>query len=55
MAKKYGLTVNELKLFNGLKSDVIKIGQVLQLTKPTTHKVVSGDTLSVLVKNTARL
>lgn len=49
LAKKYGLTVSAIKAMNGLKSDVIKIGQVLQLTK-STHTVVSGDTLSGLAK-----
>lgn len=33
LAKKYGTTVNELKSINGLKSDLIKVGQVLKLVK----------------------
>lgn len=49
LAKKYGTTVKELKDINGLKSDLIKVGQVLDLIK-TEHKVVSGDTLSALAK-----
>lgn len=29
LAKKYGTTLNELKSINGLTSDLIKIGQIL--------------------------
>lgn len=49
LAKKYGLTVNELKEFNNLKTDTIKVGQVLKLAR-LTHTVVSGDTLYSLAK-----
>lgn len=52
LAKKYGLTVNELKSINNLTSDTIKVGQVLKLT-PFTHTVVSGDTLYSLAKKYA--
>lgn len=49
LAKKYGLTVNELKEFNNLKTDTIKVGQILKLAR-LTHTVVSGDTLYSLAK-----
>lgn len=49
LAKKYGLTVNELKSINNLTSDMIKVGQILKLTQ-FTHTVVSGDTLFSLAK-----
>lgn len=49
LAKKYGTTVNELKSINSLTSDLIQVGQILDLTK-NTHKVVSGDTLFSLAK-----
>lgn len=59
IAVKYKTTVAAIKSLNGLKSDVIQIGQVLKVAgkapaptpapKPaatTTYKVVSGNTLS---------
>ncbi|QIW79196.1 LysM peptidoglycan-binding domain-containing protein [Bacillus tequilensis] len=62
IAKQYGTTVSELKKLNGLKSDLIRIGQVLKLKGSTsstssssskvstssasTYKVKSGDSLS---------
>lgn len=49
LAKKYGSTVNELKAINGLTSDLIKVGQILDLVK-SSHTVVSGDTLFSLAK-----
>lgn len=49
LSKKYGLTVNELKEFNNLKTDTIKVGQVLKLAR-LIHTVVSGDTLYSLAK-----
>lgn len=33
LAKKYGTTVKELKDINGLKSDLIKVGQTLKLVR----------------------
>lgn len=60
--KKYGMTINELKKLNGLKSDLLRVGQVLKLKGSTsssssssskvsssstsTYKVKSGDSLS---------
>lgn len=49
LAKKYGLTVNELKAINNLQTDRINVGLVLDLV-PIVHKVVSGDTLYSLAK-----
>ncbi|MDO4907063.1 LysM peptidoglycan-binding domain-containing protein [Neisseria sp.] len=49
LAKKYGTTVAGLKSLNGLKSDLIKVGQVLKVSV-SAHTVVSGDTLSGLAK-----
>ncbi|MDZ5719623.1 LysM peptidoglycan-binding domain-containing protein [Bacillus inaquosorum] len=62
ISKKYGMTVSELKKLNGLKSDLLRIGQVLKLKGSTsssgsssskvsssstsTYKVKSGDSLS---------
>ena len=42
LAKKYGTTVNELKSLNGLKSDLIKVGQILKLP------VSKSETLSTI-------
>ncbi|MFD2215984.1 LysM peptidoglycan-binding domain-containing protein [Metabacillus endolithicus] len=49
IAKKYRLTTNELKLFNQLTSDTIKVGQVLNIPL-LKYDVKSGDSLSVLAK-----
>ena len=62
ISKKYGMTINELKKLNGLKSDLLRVGQVLKLRGSTsssssssskvsssstsTYKVKSGDSLS---------
>ena len=57
VAKKYGTTVRRLKKLNGLRSNVLRIGQKLRLRarnssgqakakKPRYHKVHRGDTLS---------
>jgi LysM repeat protein len=45
ISMKYDLSVAELKQLNGMKTDVIHVGDVLKVGKVTTHKVVSGDTL----------
>ena len=63
LAKNYSITISELKSINNLTSDIIKIGQVLNVpnggsTKPTpaapqengTYMVVSGDSLSLIAK-----
>jgi LysM repeat protein/murein endopeptidase len=61
IAKKHGCTLKQLKRSNRLKSDLIKVGQTLKLTKctgqegkgaptlkPVKHIVVKGDTLSAI-------
>ncbi|MDP6944615.1 MAG: LysM peptidoglycan-binding domain-containing protein, partial [Myxococcota bacterium] len=67
IARKTGCTVKQIKRANRLKSDLIKIGQILKLpskckgtarssegrTKPVVHIVVKGDTLSGLAKQYA--
>lgn len=55
IAARYGTTVDAIKQANHLRSNLIKIGQVLRIptgvpsdvtiTSETTHDVVSGDTL----------
>lgn len=51
IAKKYGITVQQLKDYNGLKNNIIKVDQTLIIPK-TTHVVVKGDTLfSIARKN----
>ncbi|MEC1405819.1 C40 family peptidase [Bacillus halotolerans] len=66
ISKKYGMTINELKKLNGLKSDLLRIGQVLKVkgsssssssssssvstSATSTYKVVSGDSLSKIAK-----
>ncbi len=62
IAKKYGITVAELKSWNGLQSNNLKIGQKLEIkssknfvnsrTEPSgkVHKVKSGENLSLIAK-----
>ncbi|SFC80710.1 LysM repeat-containing protein [Bacillus sp. OV322] len=54
IAKKYHTTSAELKKLNSLKSDVLKIGQVLKVPVQTapvkTYTVKKGDTLSAISK-----
>jgi N-acetylmuramoyl-L-alanine amidase len=45
LSRKYGVSVADLKKWNGLKSDVLSIGDVLKLSAIKTHKIVAGDTL----------
>lgn len=54
---KYGLSVSAIKSMNGLKSDMIYVGQVLRLvpkpvpvSKSVTYKVVAGDNLTKIGK-----
>ncbi|MDL4842679.1 C40 family peptidase [Aquibacillus rhizosphaerae] len=60
LAKKFNTTTERIKQVNGLHTDVIYIGQTLQIPTPTdatpvsqsqTHQVVSGDTLSGIAKS----
>ena len=43
IAKTYGTTASDLKLINGLQSDLILVGQKLRV--PIMYEVVAGDTL----------
>ncbi|MDO4283249.1 MAG: LysM peptidoglycan-binding domain-containing protein [Clostridia bacterium] len=46
IAKQYGTTVNEIKSLNGLTSDFLSIGQVLNIPMSSmTYTVKGGDTL----------
>ncbi|MCM3412131.1 LysM peptidoglycan-binding domain-containing protein [Metabacillus litoralis] len=49
IAKKYHLTTNEIKSFNQLTTDTIKVGQVLKIPL-LKYDVKSGDSLSGLAK-----
>jgi peptidoglycan endopeptidase LytE len=59
-SKSYGVSVNQIKLENGLKSDRIYIGQTLKINEKSngssapsssnTYKVVSGDSLWKVAK-----
>ena len=56
IANKYGLTVNELKQLNNLTSDILSIGQVLNISNSNTslpsntYTVKSGDSLYSIAK-----
>ena len=56
IANKYGLTVNELKQLNNLTSDILSIGQVLNISNSNTslpsntYIVKSGDSLYSIAK-----
>lgn len=48
LSKKFGVSVEELKTFNGLKTDIIRPGQTLKFSNEggLTYTVKQGDTLS---------
>ncbi len=58
IAKKYGLSVDELKRINGLNNNILSIGQILLINPSTTEEppmvstyiVQSGDTLYSIAK-----
>ena len=58
IAERYGITVDELKLANGLKSNNIQVGQRLKVPKTkesnndttTIHTVKSGESLSLIAE-----
>ena len=45
IARRHGLTVARLKELNGLRSDAIRPGQVLELSARRVHEVARGETL----------
>ncbi len=56
IANKYGFSVNELKELNNLTSNILSIGQVLNVSNSNssaanTYTVKSGDTLYSIAKN----
>ncbi len=48
IAKTYGVTVEQLKKYNSLKSDTIYVGQKLIISPDTKYVVKKGDTLSAI-------
>lgn len=54
IAKRYNITVNEIKSLNNLNSNLLSIGQVLKIPNGSnnyiTYKVVSGDSLYSIAK-----
>lgn len=53
IAKKYGVNVDELKNYNNLNSNILKVGQVLKIPQKEVNKYIvkSGDTLYKIAKN----
>lgn len=55
IANKYNISVNELKILNGLDSDILSVGQLLEvpsgLSLVNSYIVSSGDTLYSIAKN----
>ena len=63
LATKYGVNLTTLKRYNKLKSTVLEIGQLLKIpaassiakvSKPTSHKVRRGESLSTIAKRYGR-
>lgn len=53
IAKAYGVTVEQLKEYNSLKSDTIYVGQKLIVSQDTRYVVKKGDTLSKIASRHA--
>ncbi len=53
IAKAYGITVEQLKQYNSLKSDTIYPGQQLIVSPDTKHTVKKGDTLTLIASKYA--
>ncbi|MBS4201010.1 LysM peptidoglycan-binding domain-containing protein [Bacillus sp. FJAT-49732] len=51
IATKHKITVNQLKSWNGLKSDIIKPNQVLKITKPNAATVKKAATKKSTTSN----
>ncbi|MDQ0976602.1 N-acetylmuramoyl-L-alanine amidase [Neobacillus niacini] len=45
ISRKYGISVDKIKAYNGMKDTVLSIGEVIKLSAVKTHKIVNGDTL----------
>ncbi|MFS0781623.1 LysM peptidoglycan-binding domain-containing protein [Bacillus sp. 1P06AnD] len=45
LSKQHGVTVNNIKEWNGLTSDMIFVNQKLTINPQTTYQVVAGDSL----------
>ncbi len=50
IARRYGITVDELKSANNLKSNLLSIGKKLMIPSNNVHIVKKGDTLYALAK-----
>ncbi|MDW7695212.1 LysM peptidoglycan-binding domain-containing protein [Flammeovirgaceae bacterium SG7u.111] len=50
ISKQYGITLDQIKEWNNIRSNNIKIGQELQVSRPTSYKVKRGDTMYSIAK-----
>lgn len=58
IAARYGIEVDELRAWNALEGDTIRIGQTLEVERPTedgraVHRVESGETLARIARRYA--
>lgn len=58
IAERYGIELEELRAWNALESDTIRVGQALEVDRPsaggrTVHRVRSGETLARIARRYA--
>ena len=55
IARQYGMTVPQLKEWNGLQTDEVKLGQVLTVSAPVSSTPIVTSTVNTKAENTVRI